>query len=242
MFAILAVGLDVLAGYLHLVSHYTFNRRDDMKTILLTIALFSLTALAQQPSVSGQSSGDCSPNILANSGGVQFVCKTAIDEETSKKIVSLLNQILKKENRATSTDEINRKLDEILDFIKHEQRHLTETQKTTLISLLKGVGPQSFYFLAAHDAEATHFSNELANVLTSPELGWTILELPPGGVWGQVSHEGEGLFILVSDLNKPPKGTVELQKALIQIGFNAPFSKYPLMYPGKFAIYVGVNP
>ncbi len=59
-----------------------------MKTIILTIALLCINAFAQnkQGPLSGQSSGDCSPNILANSGGVQFVCKTAIDEETSKKI------------------------------------------------------------------------------------------------------------------------------------------------------------
>jgi hypothetical protein len=215
-----------------------------MRTLLtIVLAASTISSIAQQPSVSGKSSGDCSPNVLANSGGVQFVCKTAIDEQTTKKIVSLLNQLLKKENKetATQTESINHKLDEILDFLKNEARHLTPTQKTALAASLKAIGPESFYLLSAPDAEATHFSNELLFLLTSPEVGWKQLPQPPGQ-WGMVFHQGEGLFIVVADLQKPPRGTVELQLAFKSIGVEANGLSYPLIEPDKFALYVGVRP
>lgn len=139
--------------------------------------------------MSSQSSGDCSPNILANSGGVQFVCKTAIDEETSKKIVSLLNQILKKENRATSTDDINHKLDEILEFLKKgEPRRLTDSQKATLRGCLKS-NPGSFTIAAiGNNQEAYTYALDFSEVFTS--AGWKNEQTIPvaiimiaGGMW-----------------------------------------------------------
>ena len=163
-----------------------------MKAIVL-LALLSLNAFAQkQPSVSGQSSGDCSPNILANSSGVQFVCKTAIDEETSQKIVSLLNQILKKENRPTSTDGINQKLDKILEFLKKgEPRRLTDSQKATLKDCLKS-NPGSFTISAiGNNQEAYTYASDFSEVFTS--AGWKNQQTIPvaiimiaGGMWSGV--------------------------------------------------------
>src|SRR5258708_3295755 len=93
----------------------------------------------QQPSVEGKSSGECSPNILANSAGVQFVCKTAVDEATTKKIVSLLNQILRKDNEdRPAATEINSKLDEILDFLKNASRHVSDDDKAQIVAHLTG--------------------------------------------------------------------------------------------------------
>jgi hypothetical protein len=172
-----------------------------MKTILLTIALFSLNAFAQkQPSVSSQSSGDCSPNILANSGGVQFVCKTAIDEETSRKIVSLLNQILKKENRATATDNINHKLDEILEFLKKgEPRRLTDSQKAVLRDCLKS-NPGSFTIEAiGNNQEAYTYASDFSEVFTA--AGWKNEQTIPvaiimiaGGMWSGVRINVHGTW------------------------------------------------
>lgn len=119
-------------------------------------------------------------------------------------------------------------------------RHLTESQKNTLIASLKKIDPQSFYFLSAPDAESTHFGNEVLKMLTSHELGWKVLPLPSN--WGQANRQGEGLFIVVSDLQKPPPGTVELQQAFKAVGINASGTTYPMVGTDRFAIYVGVNP
>ena len=140
-----------------------------MKLLFSIILTFCLSAFAQQqaPSIEAQSSGECSPNILSNQGKVQFTCNTSIDAATAKRIVSLLNQILQKENSATNpSGEINHKLDEILGFVRSQtqesqrlaagvqelqqqvqQRHLSEVQKAKLASLLKVAAPQEFYLL-----------------------------------------------------------------------------------------------
>lgn len=47
MLAVLAVGFDVLAGQFH-PTHIILSLADNMKTILLTIALLSLNAFAQK--------------------------------------------------------------------------------------------------------------------------------------------------------------------------------------------------
>jgi hypothetical protein len=190
---------------------------------LLFILLFALSAFGQQkpPSVEAQSSGDCSPNILSNRGEVQFTCNTSMDEATAKKIVSLLNQILKKEiskgTTAGSEGEINHKLDEILDFLRNQSRHLSDDQKDKLVSVLKVAAPQELYFISAPDAETTYFSNEILSVLQS--AGWNVVPHPPN--WGTIDRQGQGLFIMVADLNKPPRGAIVLQQALKQVGIDS---------------------
>src|SRR5271166_3516939 len=91
--------------------------------VLLSTAL----TYGQQPSpsIQAQSSGKCSPNILSNKGRVQFVCNAAIDTATADKIVILLNRILQQQNDGGDEAEVNRKLDEILGFLRSEaQAHL----------------------------------------------------------------------------------------------------------------------
>jgi hypothetical protein len=231
-----------------------------MKLLFFFILGCSLSAFGQQqsPTIEAQSSGECSPNILSNQGKVQFTCKAPMDATTAKKIVSLLNQILQKESRtANPKKETNRKLDEILDFVRSQaqqsqklaagvqqlqqqvqQRHLSEDQKVKLVSLLRATTPQEFYFISAPDAEATHFSNEILTVLDS--AGWKVVPHLAG--WGEIAHQGEGLFIWVSDVNKPPQGAVVLQQALKEIGVEALGSNYVLMEKDKFGIYIGVRP
>jgi hypothetical protein len=213
-----------------------------MKLLVLpVILLFALSACGQQkPSVEAQSSGDCSPNILSNQGEVQFTCNTSMDEATAKKIVSLLNQIIKKENSGTtagSEKEINQKLDEILNFLRNQSRHLGDDQKEKLASLLK-VAPQDFYFVSAPDAETTHFGNDILGVLHS--AGWNFVMHPPN--WGTIEHQGQGLFIQVADENNPPRGAIVLQRALQQVGVDATIQTFVMVPIGKFGIYLGVNP
>jgi len=92
-----------------------------MKLSFSIILLFAMSAIAQPPSrtIEAQSSGECSPNILANQGKVEFTCNTSLDDATAKKIASLLNQLMRREgNSANTVQEINRKVDELLDFVK----------------------------------------------------------------------------------------------------------------------------
>ncbi|MGA2426374.1 MAG: hypothetical protein ABSG07_20425 [Terriglobales bacterium] len=215
-----------------------------MKLLAPVILAFCLSPFGQQaPTIEGQSSGECSPNILSNQGKVQFTCNTSMNTATANKIVSLLNQILQKESSTTnpttnSTEEINHKLDEILDFVRNQARHLSEDQKTKLASLLKAAGPQEFYFVSAPDAETTHFGNEILTVLDS--AGWKVVPHLAG--WGEIAHQGEGVYIWVSDVNKAPQGAIVLQQALKEIGVDAVGSNYPLMWKDKFGIYLGVKP
>jgi len=66
----------------------------------------------------------CSPNVISNQGTVEFTCNAAIDKATAIKIVSLLNQILRKQG---SPDSANQKLDEILDFLRSHERSPYDT-------------------------------------------------------------------------------------------------------------------
>jgi len=87
-------------------------------SFLFILALAMSFAVAQKqpsPTVEAQSSGECSPNILANQGRVEFTCNTTMDKETAKKFASLLSQLLRKEdNSATTVEEMNRKVDKLL--------------------------------------------------------------------------------------------------------------------------------
>ena len=111
-----------------------------MKLSFSIILVFAMSAFAQQqpsPTIEAQSSGECSPNILANQGKVEFTCNTPMDTVTAKKLASLLSQLLRKEGSSANTmQEINHKVDELLDFVKKQTpvpRRLLPQTKTELI-------------------------------------------------------------------------------------------------------------
>jgi hypothetical protein len=82
---------------------------------LLLIPTAGFCQEVPKPSVQADSSGACSPNIIANEGRVQITCNTAIDQETLKKVLSILNQVLRKQNDSSVT---NQKLDQILALLR----------------------------------------------------------------------------------------------------------------------------
>jgi hypothetical protein len=230
-----------------------------MKLLFPIVLMLAAPIFAQQPaSIDAQSSGECSPNILSNQGKVQFTCNASIDAATAKKVVSLLNQVLHKEGSAVnSTDEANRKLDELLGFarvqfqesqqlaagfqelqLQVQQRHLSEEQRIKLLSLLKVPAPQELYFVSAPDAETTYFGNDILSALDS--AGWKVVPHPPN--WGTIEHQGVGMFILVADVTKPPREAVLLQQALREVGIEANGQNFVMMPVNKFGIYIGVRP
>src|ERR1700681_3020517 len=81
--------------------------------IFLVTCTFGVTQVT--PSVQATSTGICSPNVVSNQGPVSITCNTAMDKATVTKIVSLLNRILREKD---SSDEVNRKLDSILEFLQ----------------------------------------------------------------------------------------------------------------------------
>jgi hypothetical protein len=93
-----------------------------MKILVAVFVAFATSVFAQQvPKIEAQSSGECSPNILANQGKVEFTCNTSLDKDTAKKLASLLSQLLRKEDNSSNTvAEINRKVDELLNFVKNQ--------------------------------------------------------------------------------------------------------------------------
>src|SRR5690242_1289627 len=90
-----------------------------MKRVLFFVAFLIITAGAQNvPNNQADTSGACSPVFQSNQGKIQFTCNTAISEATQKKILTLLNSILKNTSDANAT---NKKLDSILEYVTHLQ-------------------------------------------------------------------------------------------------------------------------
>jgi hypothetical protein len=149
-----------------------------MKLSFSIILVFVMSAFAQQPSptLDAQSSGECSPNILANQGKVEFTCNTSLDKDTAKKLASLLSQLLRKEgNSANTVEEINRKVDELLDFVKKQTpvpRRLTPSTKTELINCLKKKPGRFTIGALQGDGEAYKFAEDWREVFLS--AGWEI--------------------------------------------------------------------
>jgi hypothetical protein len=96
--------------------------------IFFFIPTMSFCQEVPTPSVQAKSSGTCSPNIIANRGIVKFTCNAAIDEGTAQKIVSVLNQVLRKEKDSAG---MNDKLDQILALLQ-TQAHETEQLRSEL--------------------------------------------------------------------------------------------------------------
>jgi hypothetical protein len=148
-----------------------------MKLLFSIVLVFAMSAFAQQPpspTVEAQSSGECSPNILANQGKVEFTCNTSLDKDTAKKLASLLSQLLRKEGSSANTvEEINHKVDELLDFVKKRTpvpRRLPPQTKTELIDCLKKKPGQFSVEAIADNGEAYQYAEDWREVFLS--AGW----------------------------------------------------------------------
>jgi hypothetical protein len=112
--------------------------------------------------------------------------------------------------------------------LKEQQgyRELTEDQKTRLIALLKPYAPQQLYFLSAPDAEATEYGDEISSALNA--AGWKTIG--PQYNWGTITHQGEGVWVQISDVSKPaPRGAALLQNALKTVGIEANGGSFPML-------------
>jgi hypothetical protein len=125
--------------------------------------------------------------------------------------------------------------------LKYEQgyRELSKDQRAQLIAILKPYAPQKYYFVCAPDAETTEYADEIVDALKS--AGWEAIGL--GSNWGMITHQGEGVWVQVSDVSKPaPHGAVVLQTALRKVGIDAGGGSYPMVGEDGFLLYVGLRP
>lgn len=208
-----------------------------MKLCFLLILSVSLGAFAQTKNVDVHSSGTCSPNIVETKerASVTFTCNTSLDPTTTLKIVSLLNQLLAKNQSDKDLSGINEKLDQILRFI--QGRRLTTEQITKLISILRADGQHELYFVFAPDAESTHYGNQIYDTVNAG--GWKIVPIPPN--FGTVVHYPEGIVILVSDPQHPPMHAIQLQQAFAEIGIETTFGEQPMVGQKGMALMVGLQ-
>lgn len=178
-----------------------------MKTACLVLLMSSIGYAQQpvtQPSISAESSGKCSPNILSNQGQVRFVCKTNIDSAAAAKIVTLLNRILQQQGTNGSDSETNRKLDEILGFVRkqaeaHEQRQLPTSQIEGVKQILRTHPSKILILYTQQSEEAYRLAKQIGDTLT--DSGWTLIQpvtammaLSEGGgpIYGmEVQYKGE---------------------------------------------------
>lgn len=153
-----------------------------MKPVCLLV-LFSASVFAQQPaatpSMQAESSGKCSPNILANQGRVQFVCNTTMDTATAAKVVSLLNRILQQQSDGGGDAKVNSKLDEILGFLRteaqaHEPRQLPNDQLEAMRQTLSMHPTTVRIFYSGQDGEAYQLAKQISDILVSSH--WTLKE------------------------------------------------------------------
>jgi hypothetical protein len=171
-----------------------------MKVMIWILLLLNpVTAFCQQPVPSSvQSSGACSPNIIANTGKVEFTCNAAIDQETAKKIISVLNQVL--HSQSGSLTSVNEKLDQILALLQNQApRRLTEAQKSVLASCLSQK-PGTFSIGALQDnSEAHRYAEDWRAVFLA--AGWKSenTDIPiqifqiSGGMWSGVHVSVHGV-------------------------------------------------
>jgi hypothetical protein len=171
-----------------------------MKLLGLVLATFVFTTASaqQQPNPQAETSGTCSPIIQSNQGKVEFTCNTRMDEATTKKIVSLLNAILKNTNDRTDTD---KKLDDIMDFLQKRlpaDWHLAPDQKESLKQIADSL-PSNIHVqvVRVNETNSIEFGLEIYQIFESAGKA-TLKDLLTGLGWtgGGVPH---GVLILIRD-------------------------------------------
>ncbi|HVO81932.1 MAG TPA: hypothetical protein VMT28_14445 [Terriglobales bacterium] len=75
-----------------------------------------------------KSQGACSPNIVQNTGQVRFTCSGLVDAKTVSKINDILNELLK---RRGDEQKVVSKLDEVLQFVRHQEGRIEEVEHRT---------------------------------------------------------------------------------------------------------------
>jgi len=151
-----------------------------MKAVCVLILLATSACGQQQsaPAIHAESSGKCSPNILSNQGTVQLTCTAVMDKATADKMVGLLNQILQRQGSGGEAD-VNRKLDEILDFLRtaaQEQapRQISSDHLEDVRQLLETHPAKVWIFYSGQDTEAYQLAKQVQDILVSSH--WTLKE------------------------------------------------------------------
>ena len=219
-----------------------------MKFLLLGVLSFAIAAFGRQnlAPVEAQSTGDCSPNILSNQGKVEFTCNTPMDAATVKKIVSLLNQVLRTEGKSvSSSEEMNRKLDELLAFVKNHAwptvRELTNIQKQGIADFLKTI-PQSIAISVGSvvgSGDGDNYANQFLPLLEGRRYdNQTASSLRTG-----FSVEFTGVYVAtVTDDDPAAQYRDAFVRKLIDLGIDAHAAKGSKVSPGNLELLIGYRP
>jgi hypothetical protein len=206
--------------------------------VVLAVLFLTLATFAQSsaPPVSQDTAGPCSVAINGNNNQV-FTCQ-GFDEKTTKQILAIVNRIAVKQlDPAVVMEKLN-EIQKSLGDIKqiNAQRHITADQRARILPLLKAAGPQELFFVCSPDPESQAYFNELAQMFH--EARWEFVPHPPN--WGTTELYPQGVQILVATLDTDvPHVVLNLQGALKTGGIDAPASRFIMMPPQKFALYVG---
>jgi hypothetical protein len=152
-------------------------------------------------------------------------------------------------NGATPTGGLNEKLNSFVNDFEDMKRtvkelaarqppppdrHLTDTQRARLVSLLTSAGSYPIAVRYAHlNSEVQEYADELKSVFTN--AGWKVGDPPV--LLGETA--GQGVRILFKDKDHLPPGALSLYNALLSVGIQATGNPMPSFSDQQLELYIG---
>ncbi len=214
-----------------------------MKRLALFLVFVGITAVAQQPAnTQAETSGTCSPIVQGNQGKVVFTCNTAMNEATVKKIVTLLNTILKNTDDANAT---NQKLDDILEYLKTHlpvDWHLTPTQVESLRQIARTLPPTDhFKIYSVQDTNSVVFEQEIWRIFQSAGKA-TSEDIFTSSSWG--GGLPQGVLVIMKNEQDVAFPIVRQIADILSSSHIVPvvFAREDSLPQGEIKIVVGIRP
>lgn len=124
---------------------------------------------------------------------------------------------------------------------KVKPRKFTEEQKTQLITTLKANPKGNIYIECINgDAESCGFAKQIAEILSL--AGWKIIDLRDVITFSKGGQPRIGMAIIVKSRESSPIRAAILQKALAEVGVNAPGELRNALSDDEVQLFVGVKP
>jgi len=214
-----------------------------MKRLVLLLAFTSVAAVGQNaPNLQAETSGTCSPVVQSNQGKVQFSCNTAMNEATVKKIVTLLNTILKNTSDVNGTD---KRLDEILEYLKTHlpsDWHLTPAQAESLRQIARTLPPTDhFKIYSVQDTNSIVFEQEIWKIF-SAEGKATLEDIYTG--WSWAGGLPQGVLVIMRNEQDIGFPVAKQIRDVLDSSRTLPivFAREESLPVGQIKIVVGIRP